>query len=887
MITSEIVLATKLVAPEIPENLVHRTRLQLPQDPPPVILVSAPAGYGKTSLIASWIQCLQIPVAWLSLDAADNDPSRCGMHFIAAIRTVFPEFGERMAHILESPYQPSVRTVITTLLNEISELPQQFCLVLDDYHLLHEPAVHKAVIFIIENLPSQLRVIFSSRSDPPFLLAQLREQDLICEYRAADLRFTPAETEQFLNGAMQLQLPPEQIAMLETRTEGWIAGLQLAALSLQDHPAPAAFIADFAGDDRYVADFLLDEVLQRQSPAIQTFLLHTSILDRFCAPLCDFVIGSDNAGAMLSELERLNMFLVGLDQRRTWYRYHHLFASLLQNRLRLQYPDLARQLCRRASQWCKDNGLIMEAMEYAISASDFELAADLLELHRYQIFEHGQGKMALHWVRQLPEEILARRPMLCIACAWICYFLQNPPELERYHGLASRYLAGYQNASVKSTERIMLAQLALIHCCYLGYQGKLEAALAQAQDAIKVFIPGRTMYNSALGCLGVCHFVRGDTEIAIRLFEKHVDIIAGKNNLVIPMTAVLGLGRCLLLQGDTTKARRVYEYALQQCAELGKQDWPMAGKAHIGLGELAYQLNDLVEAERQLQRGVEITSAGGVHYVTAWGRLLLVLTRLAMGQTDAALEPQHERELTQRYLGRFSVEVARVSACLARVWLRQQRMDAVAQWVAAANLPTCVPLAGEHEAEYLVLVRFFIAERQMQPALELLDLLLKGAEQGKRVTVMVEILILQALALHGQGRQASASLALQRALKQAQPSKLTRLFIDEGAALGGLLRQQIKGAEGLETDFSEKLLVAFDATGEADDGNTGLDALELSKKEQRVLQCLVQGMANQEIAQALFVSPNTVKTHMRNIYSKLGVNSRLQAVERVRQLGIR
>lgn len=875
------ILSTKLVIPTSPTRLVQRPRLLQLDKLQNTTLVCAPAGYGKTTLISSWAKNSESPVAWFSLDADDNDPIRFLMHFVTAIQTQFPDFGTAISGMLETSPPPPIDGLMRALVNQLCNLPDRLCIILDDLHTVNEPAVHKAISFLIEHQPPRTQLIFASRSDPPFSLARIRGQGKLLEYRTNDLRFTLDEAGIFCNEIMQFSLSQAQVETLAMRTEGWIVGLQLAAVSLHRTPDKTSFIDSFAGDDRHITDFLLDEVLRSRSEDIQNFLLHTSLLERFSAPLCDAVTQRSDSRAMIDEIERTNMFIFGLDRQRVWYRYHHLFTSLLQTRLRLTNPSAVRELHLRASQWFSQNELVPEAINHAIKAGAYEFAIDLMEQHGSKIFSHGRINNALAWAQQLPPNLVSKRPILSLACAWGNFYMDNLVAMERHIHAVAYCLADFQNAPLGSKERAMLAQVALLRGCQLAYNGNIEDAILHFQEAIESFPPGRTLHRVAAVSLGVCYFVSEKLDDAQKLLSQHSTIAEVKNNLLIPITAVLGLARIELLRGRLPAAKQMYEQALQECRKAGWQDFPACGMLHIGLGELAYEMNDLVEAERNLVRGIEMT-ATGMQYGHAWGHVLLAQTRLAMGLNTNVLDPERELAL-RKYSGRFVGDFPPLSSALARLWLNQGRLDEVLRWSEDAQLPIDNELAIGRETEYLVLARFFIVTEKSPEAMDLLNRLFLRAEQGNRLAVIIEILVLKSLALQAQKSTSDALVVLQHALDLAKNTGLLRVFINEGRALGNLLKKLARGAS--DTSYAHHLLGYF--VTPATTGSTGAPLTQLfSNKEKQVVDLIIKGVPNQEIAEALFISVNTMNSHMRNIYAKLGVRSRLQAVDRLRKLGI-
>lgn len=883
VLLADQILSTKFVIPAATAHLLVRPRLQQPEPAPRVVLVCAPAGYGKTTLAASWAAASSTPVAWLSLDAGDNDPLRFLVHFIHAIQGQFAEFGKVMADMCALIPPPSIGALMRPLINQLCALPEGLCIILDDLQSVTEPAVHEAIAFLVDHQPAQLQLIFASRNEPPFSLARLRGQGQIVEYRCEDLRFTLEEAEVFCNEVMQLSLPRELVGTLAGRTEGWIVGLHLAAMSLNHHPDKASFVRDFSGDNRHITDFLLDEVLQGHAAEIQDFLLQTSVLQRFNAALCDAVTGRDNSCSLISEVARANMFIFGLDEQRHWYRYHELFGALLQSRLRAAAPDSVGLLHRRASAWFSENGHITEAVHHALAARDHECAADLMERHRSELFSHGRISSALAWSRQLPETVLAQRPLLSMVCAWGYLYRDDMAELERHLCLVDTYLAGFHGAPFGGKEGAVPGQLALLRGCQSAYEGNIDKGIAHLDEAQASLAPSRTLFRAAAVARGVFYFVSGCLEESQRLLEDNVLVREATHNVQVPITAALALARGHLLRGRPLAAKQIYDKTIQALLVCGWQDLPACGMLHIGLGEVAYEMNELVLAEQHLARGVEMTAAG-MQYVNVWGRVLLAKTRKELGVATVACDPQFE-VLLLRYAGRLVVEVAPLSAVIAGYWLSLGQMDAVQLWSEAARLPLEEALAPGREAEYLVLARYFILAERCSQALALLERLWHPALEGKRLAVMTEILVLKAICLQKDGRSDDAMTVLQQAVNLAENTHLLRVFINEGDALSGMLKKLARGAD--YKSYVHTLLghMGADATQDSMQAFDRLPQL-FSKKEKLVVSHIARGATNHEIAENLFISLNTLNSHVKKIYLKLGVNSRLQAAERLRQLGL-
>lgn len=889
MVTAmDYILSAKLRIPDCPPQLIARPRLMPHEVLSRITAVCAPAGYGKTTLISTWAKSLIMPCAWLSLDATDNDPTQFMLHLISAIQSQHPQFAQNTASNLSSTQLPAILGLTRSLLNELGKLPSNLCLIIDDLHYLNDPLLHDALSFIVDHLPPQLHIIFISRNTLPFSVARLRVQHQLCEIYTEDLRFTRQEVTQFCNEAMQLDLSAELIDILNSRTEGWIVGLQLAALSLHNCADKPQFIQHFAGDDRHITDFLMDEVLNQLPNETQLFLLYSCVLAQFNAPLCDAVCKQQNSRQFIDELEHNHLFISCLDHKRGWYRYHHLFASLLKTRLEDLYPEQVKDLHHRASLWFKAHNFFSEAIQHGIAAGDYEFAADLMEENSNHLFSLGRFTTALKWAYQLPSPLLAKHPKLSMLCAWAGLVMDNMPEVERHTQAAALHLEQYKDAPCGTKERALFGQLAFIRGCQYCLAGDVERAQDAVMDALGSLSPKQVLYKGASVCLGFCYYVQGDTNKAQRLFEENAHISQTKYNLMIPLFATLGLARCHLLRGELDAAEQIYNQALAECAALGWQDVPVCGMLHLGLGELAYETNELVTALLHLEKGIEMTRVGQMQYFTAWGRVLLAQTQLAL-QQEVSLSAKDESELIG-YAGRFIVEIPPLSAALAQLWLNQGRTNAFQQWLRSAQLPTKSPLTLERCPEYLVLSRYLILERHNTEALELLEQLWDYAQQQQQRRMMVEICILKATAYLREHQDNKALAALQHAIICAHDSRFIRLFCQENAAIHELMQQLALSmphhplVQHLVLAMGDKPMPSYHLVTTTNP--TLVNTLGLSKKERIVAKQIITGASNQEIAENLCVSLSTVKTHTQNIYSKLGVNKRPQAIEALLKINL-
>ncbi len=933
---SETLLQTKLYVPQLRPNRVPRphliTRLnQGLQNGHKLTLVSAPAGFGKTTLVSAWVSgprpdaAEESPsgrrIAWLSLDENDSDPVRFLTYFIAGLnrhRGKEGSLGQAALAMLQSQPPPPVETILTALLNELAAAPDRWIYILDDYHLLASSPVDTALAFLIEHLPPQLHLVVAARADPNLPLARLRGRALMTELRANDLRFTPAEATAFLNQVMDLSLSPEEVASLETRTEGWIAGLQLAALSMQGRADASDFIQAFAGDHRIILDYLVEEVLQRQPDPIRSFLLQTSILDRLHGPLCEAVrlgearpdslaVGSESGQGMLEVLERANLFVVPLDDNRRWYRYHHLFADVLRAHLMSDHPDLVPALHRRASVWHEQNGHRADAIHHALEAEDFERAAKLIELAYPAMDVDLQSATWLGWTKRLPEALIRTRPVLTVDCAWA---LLDQGELEvesllqeaeqRLKEAAQRGRPDSLSPEIAVADdeqfRLLPAAIASARAYRALAAGDVAPAIGYARQALDVFPEENHRWRvGALSLLGGACYAGGDLEAAARYFAEFQAQMRAAGSIPAAISTAFVLAEILTALGRLREVERNLEQALRLAADHGDPAPLGTADLYRALGELALERGDLAAASQFLQKGEKLGEQGEL---LDWpSRLRLAQARLkeAQGDLPGALELLDQAE--SRRLPTPLPAVRPIAALKTRLWIRQGRLVEARTWVLEQGLSVDDDLSYRREYEHITLARLLIAryrregaDRFMHEAMALLGRLLKEAEKNGRMASVLEILVLQSLAEGGRGENLRALASLEKALSLAGPEGHVQIFLDEGPPMAHLLEKAL--SRGLAVDDVHRLLVAFSEQAAAPPAPAipPLDRVEfvepLSEREREVLQLLADGLTNQDVADRLVLSLHTVKAHARNIYAKLGVSNRTQAAARGKALGI-
>jgi LuxR family maltose regulon positive regulatory protein len=907
----ETLLQTKLYVPPLRPNLVSRPQLieRLNQGlnlGHKLTLISAPAGYGKTTLVSEWVTSCKRPVAWLSLDKGDNDLTLFLAYLVASLQTVAANIGEGVLAMLQSSQSPPVETTLAALLNEIAIIPDSIVLVLDDYHLVDALPVDNALTFLLDHLPPQLHLVIATRSDPNLSLARLRARGQLTELRAANLHFAPSEVAGFLNQMMGLNLSAEDIAALETRTEGWIAGLQLAALSIQHKKDVAGFISEFAGDDRYIVDYLVDEVLAQRPSGTKDFLLQTSILNRLTGPLCDAVTGHEDGQKLLEILDETNLFIVPLDNRRRWYRYHHLFADML--RQRLAETASSREintLHQRASQWCEENDFVIEAVEHALAAEDFDNVIRLAELGAMEILMQGQQSVLLKWQGELPRELVASRPRFCMTIAWAWLSIGHTREaeaclqlLEQSLGKEMVALYAVQDRAEKIDPAI---QVVLVEIAVMRIELAIEGGdIAQVFKLSQLVLPyledeERPHQDSHLEnlrsvvffVLGLAYKISGELSEAGEALSKAAVLGRQLGNVYVAAGSVGRLAGVQAMQGHLDQAVRTCKQGLKLVQEMVGEP-PMFGLIHAELGNLLFERNDLEAALHHLQEGVDLAKPWGFLEAFVPGYMGLARLKAAQGEWSEAFAVLDElMELGQR---NPEAVMPAVEAFRAKLWAAQGNVESAGMWAETSGLHVDGELSYLREGESIILVRVLMAQKRWDAAVGLIGRLLEVTENGGRWGRVIELLILQALALDAQGQSDEALRPLSQALTLGKPQGYVRIFVDEGEPMAHLLYRA--AAHGITPGYTGALLAALQnlrlaPVGESEVREPISGIIDpLSVRELEVLDCLAEGLSNREIAQQLTISLTTVKTHTRNIYRKLDVNSRTQAVARGKALGI-
>jgi LuxR family maltose regulon positive regulatory protein len=892
-----------LARPRLLERLAHGTAREL-------TLVCAPAGFGKTSLLGEWARGSRRPVAWLSLDQGDSDPARFWRYLAAALDGLRAGIHQQVAALLQGVQQPPLEAVLTVVVNELVALPDEVVLVLDDYHLVEAPSVHDSLAFLLERLPAQLRLVLASRADPPLPLARLRARGQLTELREADLRFTAEETAALLREATGLELPAGSVAALAARTEGWVAGLQLAGLSLSGHADPAGFVATFTGSHRYVLDYLTEEVLARQPDHLVGFLLETSVLERLSGPLCEAVTGRADSQQLLEQVERANLFLVPLDEVRGWWRYHQLFADLLRARLQQADPDRLADLHRAAATWSEAHALGDDAIRHALAAGDPGWAARLIERHlEEQILRRSEAATMARWLAALPDEVVRARPRLCLGQAISALLRGRADQAEPLIQAAERAFEQtadepYQPsvgraasilANVPAVTAVARADLARLR----GDPDR-EAAFARQALAQLTDLDGLLLGSFARYHLAMADWLGGRLTRAERALVDVVAERAAAGERYLAVRAGHDLGHVQQAQGRLGAALRTYQHGLQIAAEPGHVPLPAAGMAHLGLAEILYQRGELDAALRHATEGVALCRQLAYTPPLATGLAMLAWIRLAQGDQAGALDAIDQAEEVMPGPGMVDL-LNPVPALRARLLLTQGDLLTARRWIRQRALSPLDRPDYPRERAYLLLARLLLAEQTPEPALRLLGQLHQLATSQERTGSLIEVQVLQALALAAAGDEPAALAALSEALTLAAPEGYLRVFVDEGAPMATLLgklattpaKAQAVAAARLPRAHLGRLLEAFEQDGLAvlprpRPGGAVVAGLvaPLSARELEVLRLLAAGEPNQAIAEELVISLETVKRHVTHVLDKLGAANRTQAVARARELGL-
>jgi LuxR family maltose regulon positive regulatory protein len=889
-------VATKLHVPAPRSGLIGRARLidRLKRGlTSRLVLLSAPAGFGKTSLLTQWLAAIAghgRTVAWLALDQSDNRAPIFWSHLVAAVKTAVPGFGAGLLPLLEASGSTS-EGMLAALVNELDALSGELYLVLDDYHLIDDQGIQEGVTFLLEHLPAHVHLLITTRADPPLPLALLRARGDLEEIRAADLRFTPEEASTYLNEVMGLDLRPEAVNALETRTEGWIAALQLAALSMQGRDDVASFIAGFTGNDRYIVDYLVDEVLARQPDEVRSFLLRTSILDRLSGPLCDAVTGSAGGKAMLERLERANLLVIPLDDRRQWYRYHHLFADVLRAHLEEEQTEQIPDLHRRASEWYEQQGERSEAIHHALAGGDFERTAELVESALPEMRKARQEMQLRAWVDPLPDEVVRRRPVLAVTFAGALLMSGEFVGVEGRLDDAERRIDALAGSGVgdEGELRRVRGDVEVYRASLAQVRGDVPATIEHAQRARELALEDDHVVRAgAAGFLGIAFWTSGDLDAAHRAWTECVAQLEEAGHVADAVGATQALGDICIVQGRLQEALGTYQEFLERVPEQSRSLVRGTADMHVGMSEVFLERLDLATANDHLQEAQELGEYAGMTQFPYRWRVATARVRAAEGDLDGALALINEAE--HRYVSDFFPNVRPVAALRARLLIANAQLREALGWARRARVSGDDELTYLREFEHITLARLLLARAKSErtgaligDALALLGRLGEAATAGARAGSMIEILVLEALALQAQGDAVAALGSLERALTGSKPEGHVRVFMEEGQPMASLLREAAR--RGIAPAYIAEIFAAGASPGRPSPKKQGLIE-PLSERELDVLRLLGSDLSGPDIARELMVSLNTLRTHTKNIYMKLGVNNRRAALRRAQELDL-
>jgi LuxR family maltose regulon positive regulatory protein len=872
-------LATKLYIPPVRSELVSRPRLierlHAGVDHK-LTLVSAGAGFGKTTLVAEWLNRVERPCTWLSLDQGDNDPVRFVTYLIAALQKVDEGLGQAALSLLGAPQMPPIESLVTLLINDMAATPQPFVLVLDEYDTIQAGSIHQAVEFLIEHQPPQVQLVLVTRQDPPLPLPRLRVRRQIVEIGEQDLRFTAGEAGDFLNQALGLDLDPQIVAALEARTEGWIAGLQLAALSVRGRPAEriAEFVEHFGGSYRHVIDYLAEEVLAQQRDEIRDFLCRTSILDRLTAPLCDAVTGRSDSKEVLRHLDGANLFLVPLDDQRVWYRYHRLFADFLRTELDAETEAL---LHLRASRWLAGHGLRSEAVQHALASGDLDQAAGVIAQAAEEVFRSGSLTTLQGWLDALPDEVVRGDSDLATYQGSLFFFTGQIGQAGTYADAAEHNLP--PEATPASRGRLLSLKAHLALCAE-----DLDATVQLCREALACLDADEVMFrNLTSNLLGQVLETKGDVIAAAEVYREAVHRHRGRGNEVGALVVLTNLVFSLNELGRRREALAVCQRAVEGRASRAGRALPVTEGIYLSWSLLSYEANELERARDQVKRALDGAERANIADGVLWGRLILARVHLARGDLDAARQVAREGRQYAAGLDIYEGKRQWFAALEAQVSLLEGDLSAAAHWAEARGFSPADTPHHWDELQYFAYVRVLLAQNRLAEAQKLLGTMERSASQGGRRRKLITIYLLQSVAHRAAGHTQQAVARVEKALDLAAPEDYRRAFLEEGPAIVDLLPR----VRHLAPDFTSQVLEAASAQGDGQPVPQMQALVEpLSERELEILRLIAAGRTNPEIAELLYLSLNTVKWHAKNLYGKLNVGSRIEAVARAQELDL-
>jgi len=860
------ILRTKLhIPPSLPDT-IKRPRLIAHLNSGlhrKLTLISAPAGSGKTTITTSWLESRNESIAWLSLDERDADVSRFLSYLVTALQTIDARIGKGLLTALESPQLPPMDMLLTPLLNDIEQVTDRFILVLDDYHVLESTRIDEILIFLLDNLPQQMHIVITGREDPQLPLARLRARRQLTEMRAAHLRFTLDEASEFLKESMGLNLSADEITALEKRTEGWIVGLQLAAVSMQNQDDTRAFIDAFSGSHQYILDYLVEEVLSQQSEIIHDFLLQTSILEQFCADLCDAVTGHANSQEILNDLLRSNLFLIPLDYERKWFRYHHLFGDLLRERLQKHSPDQS-DLHHRASIWYQQEGFELDAFQHAVSANDLNRAAHLVNEANIPLYFRGAAPLILRWLETLSTEILNDNPSLLVIYGWVLMISYQNSLVEPKLKMAESLLQDSHDDN-----RDLKGQIAALRAMLAANLYQTDDIIEQSQLALELLNPKNLYVRTVvMRSLAIAYQFRGERTAARETYLKTIELSEASNNRFTNILARTGLGIIQLSDNQLIQAEETFLHVIEL---VGEPSTPIACAAYLRLARIYYEWNELDKAQQYAEKGVELAHQIDTIDSAVSGEIFLAKLKLIQGDLSGAesLLSELERVIEQR---KFEQQIPALIEVQVRLYLKKEEIEVASRLAYSYDLP-------------LSQARVLLTQQKPEQALDVLENYHQQIEEQDWVDERLKVMLLQALAYQATHQTDEALNLLQELLSLTKSNNFMRLFVDEGKVMQQLL--SVLYSQGFMPDYTRKLCSAFDEVAHSPLKLANQALIEpLSERELEILQLVADGLSNSEISERLYLALSTVKGHNRNIYGKLGVSRRTEAVALARELGL-
>jgi LuxR family maltose regulon positive regulatory protein len=908
-------LRTKLYISPLQSEVVARPRLVEALNEAldcKLILISAPAGFGKTTLLKEWIARHHWSIAWVSLDPGDNDPVRFWIYVVAALQNVLGDIGAEVYAALQTPQPPPLEYLLTDLINDLSEgtttrgttgaSQRCYALVLDDYHLITDRQVHNTLTFFLDHLPPQLHLILSSRTDPPWQLASYRASRQMAELRAQDLRFTSQEAAAFLNDVMQLNISLEDVAALEIHTEGWIVGLHMAALSMRTRQDKSPFIKAFTGTHRFILDYLVEEVLNQQAPSVQDFLLKTSILDRMTGDLCDGILDHTGSQAFLLQLEQANLFLVPLDDERCWYRYHHLFSELLRSRISLNHPEQLPILHRRASQWFEEHDFTDEAISHAFAARDFEQVSRLIEKYARGMLQQSKYKILSSWIEALPMDLVLKRPWLCVYQSWTRHWagLREGGEdcLENAEGI----LAGSPELT-EYDRQVLVGYIAMVRAHYALTNEALKSTIEQAHKALQLLPEDDYFARGTAGvALGGAYWGEGDVWRSEMAFAESATAALKGGFPYRASSALCYVGMQQVKQARLMDAEKTFRDALALAEDDEGRRFPNAGYPLAKLAELACEWNNLDQAYRDARSAVELCNLLGHVDLIAEANAALARVQLARQDYTAAEGTIRETDHLALKTKLDPWAIAWLDDCRIRLWFSTGRSDEAVRWIKASDLQINGSFNYQYNLNHIHLAQVLIAQGKLgsdrlalENALNLLDRLQVAAEKAGWTHQKIQILILQAMTHRIKGDNEKALDPFLQAILLAEPSGYLRVFINEGPIITDLLTSLLSVSQARYQDsiskrtigYIEQLLAALLKETSRPQIQDNLALVEgLTPREIEILRLLTTNLTVPEIANQLVVSANTIRSHIKHIYDKLGVHRRLSAVQKAKDLDL-